>query len=56
MKGFKSELSITISRKQMIEVFQKYYNEKRENAILSQKTMMNILKWIVILKAFILDL
>lgn len=28
MKGFKSQLSVTISRMQMIKIFQKYYNEK----------------------------
>lgn len=37
MKGFKAKLSVTISRKQMIEIYQKYYDENRKSAISNQK-------------------
>ena len=33
MKGFKSQLSVTISRMQMIKIFQKYYNDKRDDEL-----------------------
>lgn len=33
MKGFKSQLSVTISRMQMIKIFQKYYNGKRDDEL-----------------------
>jgi hypothetical protein len=33
MKGFESQLSATISRKQMIRIFQSYYDTKRNEAL-----------------------
>jgi len=33
MKGFTSELSVTISRKQMVEIYQDYYDEIRNEAL-----------------------
>ncbi len=33
MKGFKSQLSVTTSRMQMIKIFQKYYNDKRDDEL-----------------------